>query len=700
MIMPQYRVGIDVGGTFTHAVALEGATYELIGQIKVPTTHSSRNGVADGIIESLQKLLSDCAINPSDVVFIAHSTTQATNALLEGDVCTVGIIGIGRGVEGIRVKGETNVGDIDLGGGKKIKVLYEYIDKDNLNNEEIRRKTVEILRNNGCGAVVTAEAFSVDDPAGEKAVIETAGKLGIPATGTHEISGLYGLRIRTRTAVINASILPKMIETAKATNDCVIRSGIKAPLMIMRSDGGVMSIDEVSKRPILTILSGPAAGIASALLYVKISDGIFLEVGGTSTDIAVIKAGRAAVRTAQIGGHKVYLRTLDSRTVGIAGGSMPIISNGSIIDVGPRSAHIAGLKYASFSSVGEITNETLGKKVAVTTTCAANALGLTKKSDWACGNKEAAETALKILSPSVSLHLAKGETERSGRWGEIAEKILTIACSKIVKVVGELIKDYKLDKDSVTLIGGGGGAAAIVPFTAKMMNMNYKIAENHAVLSAIGAALAMVSDTVERNIIDPSKEDILKVRGEARDSVIRMGAALDSVEVAVEVDNQKNLVRASARGSIELRKRDLLVKEIPQEERKMIAQDSMKTQDTALAADNGWFEAWAGTLIKKSLFGLVKTRTEALRVIDREGIIRLSFSNAKAFETRSLDDLLKQYSEYGDAGEKVPRVFVLAGAKIVDLSGLATSPQIIELFNIETGDLAKDDKVVIILGIE
>ncbi|MEK7376416.1 MAG: hydantoinase/oxoprolinase family protein, partial [Candidatus Margulisiibacteriota bacterium] len=333
---PQYRIGIDVGGTFTHAVALDSATYELSGQVKVPTTHSSQNGVAGGIIDSLRKLLSDCSINPSDVVFIAHSTTQATNALLEGDVCSVGIIGIGKGIEGVRVKGETNVGDIDLGGGKKIKVFYEYIDKDNLNNEEIRGNTVEIHRNNGCGAIVAAEAFSVDDPGGEKSVIEIAGKLGIPATGTHEISGLYGLRIRTRTAVINASILPKMLETAKATDDCVKKSGIKAPLMIMRSDGGVMSIDEVSKRPILTILSGPAAGIASALLYVKISDGIFLEVGGTSTDIAVIKAGRAAVRTARIGGHKVYLRTLDSRTVGIAGGSMPVISNGSIVDVGPR----------------------------------------------------------------------------------------------------------------------------------------------------------------------------------------------------------------------------------------------------------------------------------------------------------------------------------------------------------------------------
>jgi len=696
--MPGYRIGIDVGGTFTHAVAIDNSTYNLAGQVKVATTHSSANGVAQGIIESLQTLISSCSIDPSSVVFIAHSTTQATNALLEGDVCPVGIIGIGSGVEGYRVKGETNVGDIDLGGGKKIKVFYEYIDKGN--SIETHRNSIEILRQKGAGAIVVAEAFSVDDPAGEKEVIEAAGKLGIPATGTHEISGLYGLRIRTRTAVINASILPKMLETAKATNDCVKKSGIKAPLMIMRSDGGVMSIDEVSKRPILTILSGPAAGIASALLYVKISDGIFLEVGGTSTDIAVIKAGRAAVKSAQIGGHKLYLRTLDSRTVGIAGGSMPVISQGKVLDVGPRSAHIAGLKYASFSSPDEITADTLGSKIAVTATCAANALGIVKEGEWAFGSRQAAKKALELITPSVSLPLGKGETERSGRGGEIAERLLTIACSKVVKVVEDLIKDYKLDKDSITLIGGGGGAAAIVPFTAGMMKLTHKIAENHAVLSAIGAALAMVCDTVEKNIVDPSKDDLMRVRSQARDSVIRMGASEGSVEVTVEIDKQKNLVRACARGSIELRQRDLLKKEVPFEERKKTAEASMKITSAQHSAGNGWFEVFKGTVAEKTFFGLLSKKRQALRVVDREGVIRLSFGSAQAFEGRPLKELLEQYSSFGDGGERVPGVYVLAGPRIIDLSNLASAAQMLDLYAIETQGLDPVDKVVIILVTE
>ena len=471
--MRQVRIGIDVGGTFTDAVAIDNATYEIIAKEKIPTTHDSKEGVAEGIINVLQNILRKNGIAPEEVVIIAHGTTQATNALLEGDVATTGILAMGSGLEAQRAATVSDIGNIPLALGKELKTIFTFVETDDAPSiaDEISRR-IDELKSKGADVIVATEAFGVDDPTNEAFVIKTARDKGIYATGGHEVSKLYGLKVRTRTAVVNGSLIPRMMETADMTESCVKRSGIPSSLMIMRCDGGVMTIDEVRRRPILTMLSGLAAGVAGVLMYERLSDGIFFEAGGTSTDISVVKDGRVMVRYGEIGGHKTYLSSLDVRTLGVAGGSMIRVENGKLTDVGPRSAHIAGVPYEIFSD--KLTNPKLeliapladdekvfavvtgadGRKVSLTLAGAANLLGSIPAGDYAFSdNKEAARVAWQALGDAIGCSAE-----------EAARQAMDIASDKIWEIVSRLITDYKLSTDMLILAGGGGSGGVVVPY--------------------------------------------------------------------------------------------------------------------------------------------------------------------------------------------------------------------------------------------
>ena len=107
-----YRIGIDVGGTFTKAVLIDNSTFEVVERYSVLTTHSDPRGVAKGVIEVFRNVLERSQVAPADVVFLAHSTTQATNALLEGDVAAVGVIGTASRVEALLARGQSSIKEI------------------------------------------------------------------------------------------------------------------------------------------------------------------------------------------------------------------------------------------------------------------------------------------------------------------------------------------------------------------------------------------------------------------------------------------------------------------------------------------------------------------------------------------------------------------------------------------------------------
>jgi N-methylhydantoinase A/oxoprolinase/acetone carboxylase beta subunit len=705
-----YRIGIDVGGTFTKAVLIDNATFELVGRFSVMTTHGDPRGVAKGVIEVFRNVLERSGVDPGDVVFLAHSTTQATNALLEGDVSSVGIIGMASRVEALLARGQSSIKEIELAPGRYLRPWHRFITTDELNEESVRAALIA-LRDEGAQVVVASGAFGVDDQSGEELVMRVAGELGLAVTGGHEITKLYGLTTRTRTAVINASILPKMIGTANMTEAAVREAGITAPLMIMRGDGGVMDVREMRRRPVVTMLSGPAASVAGALMYLRVSDGIYFEVGGTSTNIGVIRNGLPTIKHAKVGGHDTYINSLDVRVIGIAGGSMVRLRGNEVFDVGPRSAHIAGLHYAAFARPEEIVDPRIelfrpkdgdpddyvairsanGERYAITNTCAANVLGYAKPGWHAHGNAESARKAMVPLAQRLGVSVE-----------ETARRILEKASAKVIPVVEDLVREYALDRDQAVLIGEGGGAAALIPFVAERMNLDFKISQDAEVISSIGVALALVRETVERVIPNAMPDDLQRIKREAFDAVVRLGAAPENVEVTIEVDPQTQRVRATAMGASEMRAQDMR-KEVSEDEAREIAARSMglSPETVRLAAATDQVRVFQGQ-VEERKWRIFRSRRAPLRAVDREGVIRVQRSDgvvARATAQTGLAEMRRLWEEvtiYNGDSVITPDMFVIAGRRVVDLSGVSALEQALAIGRSELEGLAPEAPVALI----
>jgi len=686
---------VDVGGTFTDVVAIDGSTRKLIAFIKIPTTHSAPEGVAAGIVEGIQALLNAHNIAPAQVSFIAHSTTQATNSLLEGDVAQVGVLGITERF-GWLARRQIAFPAFQLAAGVRFAPRFAFV----RGGDGVRG--IQALAQSGAQSIAVSEPFAVDRPANEAALLSQARDRSIFATAGHEVSSMYGLRTRTRTAALNAAILPKMVQTARMTARAVSEARISAPLMIMRSDGGVMDVREVERRPILTMLSGPAAGLAGALLHDNVTDGIFIEVGGTSADCSAIRAGMPQMRPARIGGHRTMLRTLDVRTLGIAGGSMVRAGTGGIKDVGPRSAHIAGLKYACFCRPDTIAGASVvrfrptprdpddylalealdGTRIAITPTCAANMLGYVPQDAFARGDPQSARAAFELAAATVGLDAEV-----------LARRVLEISSDKVLAAVAELIADYELDPNAVVIVGGGGGAAALVPFAAQRSNRTFRLARDAEVISPVGVALALLRDVVERTIVDPSADDIVRIRREAQDRIIAAGAAPQTVDVSIEIDTQRNLVRATASGASALAEGGGRVA-LSGEELATTAAQLLRTDLAAVRA--------VASTSGLTVFGSARAGRYDVRVLDDMGVARVSLSRARVTTltaesvSRTLPDVIEEETAFGDVGRALPAIILLHGARSADLGGLASAQQVTALALEEVRGLEPAARVVLL----
>ena len=697
------RIGIDVGGTFTDVVAIDAQSRAIVARVKVPTTHHAAEGVAAGIVQGLQQALQMPNVRAHEIAFIAHSTTQATNALLEGDVAQVGVIGL-LSRNGLLARMQLALPPLSLAQGATLVPATRFVRAGDLAGAQ---RALDELLAGGAQAIAVSEAFGVDHPAHERAVVALARERGAPATAGHEVSSLYGLRARTRTAVLNAAILPTMVRTSAMTAQAVQAAGIAAPLMIMRSDGGVMDVREVARRPILTMLSGPAAGVAGALLHENVTDGIFIEVGGTSSDLSVIRRGLPQMRPARIGKHRTMLRTLDVRTIAIAGGSLPRFDprgrgEAALRDVGPRSAHIAGLRYASFTPPelwsGAIVSFLKpqdqnpddylvfdlrdGTRAAITPTCAANLLELVPEGAFARGDVRSARAAFELAA-----------TRFASTPEALAHAILARCAQRLRLTIAEMIDDYALDERTIELIGGGGGAAAIVPFVAQLLGFEHRIARDAEVISPIGVALALARDVVERTIVNPTPEHIVHVRREAFERVVAAGASPDLIEVVVEIDSRRNLVRATASGATAATANVADIELDESERRAVTARAAHVNVDAVVhVAHAGALDAY---LVRR------RSVTDAF-VVDRAGVVRLIAPNA-CVRCSNAGDLgaalrrvLDETTSFGDVGRALPGIHLAYGRRVADLGALAEADQVVALAAEELRGLDATTPIVIL----
>ena len=697
------RMGIDVGGTYTKCVAMDNETHEIIGKNEVKTTHDDKNGVAAGVVQSFQNCMRENDIAPEDVVFVAHSTTQATNAFIEGDVANVGVVGVaGGGLEGFLAKRQLALKDIVLDEkvGRMIKVFNTFIKKKML-TEEVINKNIDDLISQGAQVIVASMAFGVDSMDEEMMIHDCAEKKNVPVSMASDITKLYGLTRRTRTAAINASILPKMMATANATESSVREAGVQVPLMIMRGDGGVMEINEMRKRPILTALSGPAASVMGSLMYLRASNAIYFEVGGTTTNIGVIKNGRPGVDYAQIGGHDTYISSLDVRILGCAGGSMVRINDKEVVDVGPRSAHIAGCEYACFTPEEEIVDPQIemvrpkpsdpadyvtirlknGKRICFTNTCAANVLGLIDKKYFAYGNANAARKAMQPVADKLGITVE-----------QLATQILDKDYEKVNACINALAEKYQLDQDSMKLVGCGGGASSLVPYCAGKMGLQYSIPENAEVISSIGVALSMVRDVVERVIPNPTQDDIREIKKEAADAAVSSGASPDTVEVHIEIDSQTGKVTAIATGSTEVKTTDLLKECDEAEALELATQDfGSKVSQIHLAEKTDKFYVYQGEREGKN----------PLRIVDKKGFIKVQCSNGMVVKCpvrdykEVVETIWKEAAVFKTDSILRPDFFVCVGPRVGDYSAIDLE-QIFLLMDLDLGDREPDEEIIIV----
>ena len=351
---PRLRIGIDTGGTFTDVVCVDSRS----GAMRVTKVASTPANPAIGLVRGVRQILEATGEPVTEVAGLAHGTTVATNALLQGSISGLGLVV----TAGFRHLLEIARQSVPEGYGNSyfwvkperivpLHFVREVAGRLNFRGEEIRpldeasaRAAAHFFRGHGVRAVGICLMHSYANPTHERRVAEIFAQehpdcmLSLSCVVLPE----YREYERAVTTLVDALVKPHMQRYLDRVHDELGASLRDKPFLVMQSSGGVASAEQVLHKPITTALSGPAAGALASAVVAEIAgfpNVVALDAGGTSTDLCLIESGKPQVTNGgTVGAFPVRIPMIDIRTIGTGGGSIAWISREGHLKVGPKSA--------------------------------------------------------------------------------------------------------------------------------------------------------------------------------------------------------------------------------------------------------------------------------------------------------------------------------------------------------------------------
>ena len=451
-------VGIDVGGTYTDAVLLDDA--KVVRQIKVASEHGQ---VLASILTALDEVLQ--GVETQRIERVALSTTLVTNTIVQGKLDPVGLFIIpGPGADW---RGRLAAEPVVLSG---------YVDHRGRERQELERGEVKqaCSRLTETKLFAVSGKFSVRNPAQEQkvAAILAAEMQPLHIACGAKVSGSLNFIRRTNSAYYNAAVWPRFSDFADAVSDAMAARGIQAPILILKADGGTLPLAKARELPVESIFTGPAASVLGVMgLCPPAKSAVSLDIGGTTTDIALWKSGAPVMdaKGAAIDGYLTAVRTFRLQSIGLGGDSW-LRRDGDRLLIGPERKGPA-------VALG-------GLEPTVT-----DALIVAGLSDY--GDRGLAEAAIqRLVFPGKSLReTAQVICDQAAEIVAAAVRdMLAVEAAAPVYKVEDIVRPELLRPE--LLIGVGGGAAGLTPLIAEKLELAWQVPPLAMVANALGAALA------------------------------------------------------------------------------------------------------------------------------------------------------------------------------------------------------------------